>query len=102
MSLRIITFVIAVGLATVALLFSIICVSTDSWISADINLFNIFSERGELGLWSFCAQVGDQRECQNLNEDSVRKGKLLNAAINIRPSSSKLVCIYTLVSLILL
>ena len=76
MSLRIITFMIAVGLAMVALLLSIICVSTDSWISFDIDDFFFVSGKGELGLWRICGEAGSQRECDDLNEDSVRKSKL--------------------------
>ena len=69
---RIIITIIATGLVVAALLFSIICVSTDSWVTSE----PIVGVKRRSGLWKVCYKGSGDVEidkCGTFDEDIVRK-----------------------------
>ena len=56
--LRIALFGIASSLVALALLFSIICVATDSWTAYDYGSF-----KGNTGLWKSCVTISGDSRC---------------------------------------
>ena len=59
-ALRLALFGVATGSVALALLFSIICVATDSWIAFE---FEIGDVNGNLGLWKGCVTIGGDSTC---------------------------------------
>lgn len=72
---RIITIIIATSLVAAALLLSIICVSTDSWVTAKGGADG-FTVRSNTGLWRVCFTFdGESKACSRYSADDVRKSK---------------------------
>ena len=63
---RRVTYLIATSIVVVAMILSIVSVSTDSWVTASANGITI-----EEGLWRVCVDQGQGRECVGFNEDLI-------------------------------
>ena len=64
---RRVTYLIATSIVVIAMIVSILSVSTDSWVTASANGITI-----EEGLWRVCVDIGQGRECIGFDEDLIK------------------------------